>query len=747
MRHTLAENNASSSSAAELLESISRSLILALIGMALVWYFGIAPFLSDRVLRDSLPVMLIVVPAAAIALSLLPRRFLLAQGIWQAGLLVAITVALYTFAMPDIALFYAFLPFLASITLGWAGGLSMQVLITVLVIWLANSPWALSTGTLHRAIVIVAGAFGMTVGWVVTHTLFTAARWSLVHYEQAKDRAEQASDQRLAFKQSQQDLSLANNELARLSDRLKAMYQVAEEARQAKATFVANVSHELRTPLNMIIGFSEMITQSPDVYGAELPPALLTDISAIQRNSKHLSRLVDDVLDLSQADAGRTTLSKEWVSPQEIVDDAALTVRSLFESKGLYLETDAAPDLPPVFCDGTRIRQVIINLLSNAGRFTERGGVRVAARAEKGTLAISVADTGPGIALSDQARLFEPFQQLDSSIRRRHGGSGLGLSISRRFVEMHGGKMWLESTVGEGTTFHFGLPLDTPSRAALSEDSMTRWFSPYHQVQARTQRSQAPMPELASRYVLLDRGNTLTRLFSRYVDRIEIAAVQSYDEAIQELIRSPAQALIVNAPQGDSALAPAGQYVGLPYGTPAITCWVPEEGETARQLGIVRYLVKPIAREVLLSTLDQVEGDVETVLLVDDDPEALQLFARMLSSTEVQYRVLRAKNGHRALGLLRDRRPDVVLLDLMMPGMDGFQVLREKNRDPSISEIPVIVISSRDPRGEPIVSTSLAVTRSNGLSVPDLFDCIQAVSAVLAPLTRRDRGSTRDPAG
>jgi CheY-like chemotaxis protein len=239
----------------------------------------------------------------------------------------------------------------------------------------------------------------------------------------------------------------------------------------------------------------------------------------------------------------------------------------------------------------------------------------------------------------------------------------------------------------------------------------------------------------------------LTRLFGRYVDETEIATVQSYDEAVWELNRSPAQALIVNASQDQGAPMPTDRYASLPYGTPAITCWVPEEGETARRLGIVRYLVKPVDREELLSSLQDVGDNLETALLVDDDPEALQLFARMLSFTETPYRVLRARNGQRALSLLRERRPDVVLLDLMMPGMDGFQVLQEKNRDPAIAGIPVIVISSRDPRGEPIVSTSLSVTRNNGLSVPDLFDCIQAVSSVLAPLTRHDRGSPAGPAG
>jgi len=255
--------------------------------------------------------------------------------------------------------------------------------------------------------------------------------------------------------------------------------------RRAKEEFVANVSHELRTPLNMIIGFSEMIPELAHVYGVALPPALLSDIAAIRRNSQHLARLVDDVLDLSQVDAGRMALRKEWTSLREIVDEAILAVRALFESKGLSVETQIPSDLPEAFCDSTRIRQVMLNLLSNAGRYVKRGGVQVRVRQEQNELMVTVTDTGPGIAPADQQRLFQPFQQLESSLRHRSGGSGLGLTISKRFVEMHGGKMWLESQVGVGTTFGFSLPVQTPTVPALAEDGALRWFSPYESTNTR----------------------------------------------------------------------------------------------------------------------------------------------------------------------------------------------------------------------------------------------------------------------
>jgi CheY-like chemotaxis protein len=205
--------------------------------------------------------------------------------------------------------------------------------------------------------------------------------------------------------------------------------------------------------------------------------------------------------------------------------------------------------------------------------------------------------------------------------------------------------------------------------------------------------------------------------------------------------------LIVNAPASDT-MASMGQLANLPYDTPAITCWVPGGDETARQLGVVDYLVKPVTREALLSALGSLGESVRSVLLVDDEPEALQLFARMLSSAQPGYRVLRASNGRRALGLLRERRPDAMVLDLIMPDMDGFEVLREKSQDADLRSIPVVVVSARDPRGEPIVSDTLTVAHGGGLSVRDLVGCIQAVSEVLSPSVQPgDRGQPEKSAG
>ncbi len=721
----------------DLLRSTSRDLIITIGCIYLACYLVATVATPFNIGWNIALVGAVIAPPFIIALVLLSKQFLIAQVAWQAGLGVAITFALVIFQQPLIAFFYALLPLIAVVTVGWQAGLLAEGLVVGLMAWIPNFSTIPALLPSESLAIIVGGAAAGVIGWAATRALLTATQWSIFYSEQARQKMEEARSQQVELRQIQEDLIRANEELARLSDRLKAMNLVAEEARRAKEEFVANVSHELRTPLNMIIGFSEMIIQAPQVYGDSLPPALLTDIDTIYTNSRHLSKLVDDVLDLSQVEAGRMALSKEWTALQETMQAAILAVQPLFRSKELYLEMEIPPDLPKVFCDSTRIRQVVLNLLSNAGRFTERGGVRVKAWREKDDVLIGVADTGPGIAPEAQQRIFEPFQQLDSSIRRRYGGSGLGLSISRRFVEMHGGKMWLESRVGTGTTITFSLPLTTPLPGTpVQGDAATRWFSPHHYYEPRTRPSKAPLPNVSPRFVLLEKGKMLQRLFTRYLDGAEVVSVPDIEGAVAELNRSPAQALVVNAATVGDMPASREQLADLPHRTPAVTCWVPGEEETVRRLGVVHYLVKPITREVLLSRLHELGDDVKNVLLVDDQPEALQLFARMLLSAGRGYRVLRAENGQRALNLLRQRRPDVMLLDLIMPGMDGFQVLQEKRQDPAISDIPVLIISSRDPSGEPIVSNMLSVARSDGLSVRDLLDCVQAVSEILAPAGR-----------
>ncbi|MGQ9681303.1 MAG: ATP-binding protein [Anaerolineae bacterium] len=728
----------------ELACSTARTVMVVTTLVFLASLIMTAANLSSELLLTSLVVMAVGCVPALVAYRLLGTQYVPAQVLWQSALLVATVWSIGLFRQPEIALLCCLCPLIAVVTLGPAGGVLAECMVGGLAWWVTHITWMTSLSPRYGVVMVIGGLLAGLLGWAATRSLLTATQWSLYHFQQARENLEQARRQRQQLKEAQSDLSLANRELARLSDRLQAMQQVAEEARQAKAEFVANVSHELRTPLNMIIGYSDMITQAPEVYGNSLPRELLADISAIRRNSEHLAALVNDVLDLTQIEAMRMAVTREWTEVGTVIRSAASVVEGLFESKRLYLHIDVPADLPRVFWDPTRIRQVMVNLLNNAGRLTEKGGVRIQAQQEADRILIRVIDTGPGIAEQDQKKLFEPFQQLDGSIRRRIGGSGLGLHISRRFVELHGGEMYLQSELGVGTTFTVSLPVAPPLPVPQAgAGDARRWFSSYGEPPHRSRPSSAPTLELVPRYVLLEKEPVLAELFRRYLPGVEILAACDLDEALVELRRSPAQALVINAPPDDALLA---RLPHLPYGTPAITCWVPGTDEAAKRLGVERYLVKPVSREKLLTVVRELAGSGKRILLVDDEPDVLQLFTRMLSSELEGYHVVQASSGRRAMSLMRRRRPDLVVIDLAMPDMDGLQVLQEKSRDDAIRDIPAVVISSSDPTGAPVVSaTPLSVTRSAGLSASEILACVQALSSVLAPTPRRPRSASTQP--
>jgi len=419
---------------------------------------------------------------------------------------------------------------LATLTLGQEVGVAMATACTILLLF----PPAVLRPTLPMLRIVALMGMWSTVGmiWLTIRPLLTRMEWVWSGYERSQTLLDQVRDYQVHLHETLEDLTNANVQLTRLHRQMQGLRQAAEEARRAKEEFVANVSHELRTPLNMTIGYCEMILDAPEAYGGEIPPALLADLAVIHRNSQHLSSLIDDVLDLSQIEVGQMALTKERTSLHEVVEAAAVAVRPLFESKGLYLETEIPGDLPLVFCDRTRIREVVLNVLSNAGRFTERGGVRIRAWQERNGVVFSVADTGPGIADEDKDKLFQPFQQLNGSIRRRYGGTGLGLSISKSFVELHGGRIWLESTVGTGTTVFFTLPIDLP---VPIEEGVSRWLMSGWEWRQRTRPSRAPVAAVKPRLVVLDTEDVLQRLLTRYLDNAEIVPVASLDEAIQEL--------------------------------------------------------------------------------------------------------------------------------------------------------------------------------------------------------------------
>jgi signal transduction histidine kinase len=243
---------------------------------------------------------------------------------------------------------------------------------------------------------------------------------------------------------------------AKLFHELEQKSRELEAASRHKSEFLANMSHELRTPLNAVLGYAELIQDG--IYG-EVPAKMGDVLERIQQNGRHLLGLINAVLDLSKIEAGQLTLSPADYSVRELALGVISATEALAAEKQLALEVDVPADLPQGFGDERRLTQVLLNLVGNAIKFTEAGSIRIRARVENGSFLVAVSDTGVGIAPDDRDRVFEEFQQVDSSSTRRTGGTGLGLAIAKRIVELHGGRIWVESTPGQGSTFAFTLPL------------------------------------------------------------------------------------------------------------------------------------------------------------------------------------------------------------------------------------------------------------------------------------------------
>lgn len=710
---------------------VAAALASSGIGLGLLFVAGVLEWPH----RLNLPIILLIVaPAAMLPLLRKHPKLAFSAVTLVCGFLLVLLASWFPGTGASVLLVLPMV--MTTMLIGPTWGLAATVLATYLALggvglFATNPPSSVSL-----ALVLIWGVEALVLAML--HYVRDGMMWSWRTHQSNADLLKRARDQRLELKQTRADLLQANNELLRLSNRLDALLQVAQDARRAKEEFVANVSHELRTPLNMILGFSEIIMEAPRAYGERIPQALLADVGVILRNSQHLSSLINDVLALTRADASPRGLQRDWVRIADIIQEADLAIRPLFEAKGIYLTTEIADADLRVYCDHLRIRQVLFNLLSNAVRATDQGGVVISVRCTDTQVVVAVADTGPGIAPEDRERIFEPFRQAGDSSLRRDSSSGLGLTLSQRFIELHGGKIWLESEVGVGSVFSFSLPIRPPEE--LPARGPERWVNPHSQYEARDLPRKAWPLDLRSRYLVLESADTLTNLLARHQAGVEVLSVKSREEALAEAASALPRVLVVNRPPGSDE-TPDSFTDGLPYGLPLIGCWVPSAREAAEQLGVQDYLIKPIHSQDLLAAIERI-GEARSVLLVDDSVDAVHLFTRMLRTSLPNLRILSSNSGKQGLTLLREHRPDLVLLDLVMPGMTGYAFLELKNRDPDLRAIPVIAISAQDPILTPLGDATITISRSGGLSLRDLFTCVQQVSQVLTPdAASADRGS------
>jgi PAS domain S-box-containing protein len=465
----------------------------------------------------------------------------------------------------------------------------------------------------------------------------------------------------------------------------------AEEANVAKSQFLANMSHELRTPMNTIVGYTEMLEEEIKECG-ELH--LVQDAKSIHAAAKHLLSLIDGILDISKIEAGKMQLYSERFDLKTMIQNTITTIQPLIEKKANALQIVCDDNLGEAYTDLTKVRQILINLLSNASKFTEQGIIILEIRriqAKNGDkLTIRVSDEGIGMTSEQQTNLFQVFTQADASISRNYGGTGLGLAITKYFTQMLGGTIHVESEFGKGSHFTVRIPtyLDVKKNQSGNFNKGTELRLP-------------DSPTESGILLVIDDDETVRDILEAYLSKVgyQVIGAASGQEGLKlaKQMRPDAITLDVMMPgmDGWEVLSELKADPELAH-IPVIMLTMTEEKDIGYSLGAAEYLTKPITRSKLIKVLRKYRTDKapSVVMIVEDEPATREMMVRMLH--KAGWQIIEAENGEIALQRLQKHRPDLILLDLMMPKMDGFEFIIQLRQRKEYSSIPVVVLTAKD---------------------------------------------------
>ena len=487
-------------------------------------------------------------------------------------------------------------------------------------------------------------------------------------------------------KKAEEAVNALNERLAAANKELELRNKEVERANRLKSEFLASMSHELRTPLNAIIGFSDLLAEQ--VAGA-LSAKQQRFVSHIQQGARHLLALINDILDLSKVEAGRLELNRENVPVAVVLAEVLTGIRPGAAAKSIAVHSSVAPDLT-VFADRIRFKQILLNLLSNAVKFTPEGGkIWVEAVERRGRIRVSVSDTGVGIPVEEQEAIFDAFHQVGATTKGVKEGTGLGLAITKRLVEEHGGRIWVESEPGKGARLSFTMAAGRPPTAeAAFKDT-------------------APAPIQAPRdrplVLVVDDEPAARELLASWLEPegYQIVAAASSAEALAKAAEHIPDAITLNMLMpGKGGWDTLYELKKTPVTSPipVIVVTVVDEPKIGLALGASEYLVKPVDKDVLLDTVRRYIGPGSNgpakVLVVDDELGTRELLKEMLESDG--YIPVLSATGKEALEALANISVSAILLDLIMPEMDGFELLLRLKKDPGLRNIPVLVLTAKD---------------------------------------------------
>jgi adenylate cyclase len=515
-------------------------------------------------------------------------------------------------------------------------------------------------------------------------------------------------------------------ELADLVGKLQIARDAADEANRTKSSFLANMSHELRTPLNSIIGVTEMLQEDARDLKRE---DQIEPLDRVARAARHLLALINDILDLSKIEAGRMELHLESFAVAPVIHDVVNTIETLAARNANRIVVDCGPEVGMMHSDQMRIRQTVLNLVSNANKFTKDGTITIGVRRQREAggewITIAVTDSGIGMTPEQMGKLFQEFSQADSSTTRQYGGTGLGLAISKRFCQMMGGDILVESAPGRGSTFTVRLPTNIGHPEILA-----------------AQDGGAPTPSVAPLILVVDDDPTVREVIERFLERAGYSVVTANGgkeglRLAQEL-RPAAMTLDVMMPDIDGWTVLAAMK-GDPTlaDIPIVLMTILDERSRGYSLGASDYLVKPVDRDKLIGVLRSICGSVGGKVLLIDDDDTMRRGIR-LALEPAGWEVTEAENGQIGLAHLAEARPDAIILDLMMPEMDGFEFLEKIRHRPEWPDIPVVVVTSKDLTVEDRNRLNGGVERI--IQKTDRDETLREVCGALTKLLRRGRG-------
>ncbi|MCP4699786.1 MAG: response regulator [Gammaproteobacteria bacterium] len=508
-----------------------------------------------------------------------------------------------------------------------------------------------------------------------------------------ENQKKQLKDQNVQLAEKNRLLEQQNETMETVVQALQEAKQAAETANYAKSRFISNMSHELRTPMNAILGYSEMLREEAEEAQAS---EFIEDLDKIGIAGKHLLEMINDVLDFSKIEAGKMDLYPEIFEVADLLYDIKVTAQPLLEKNANTLEFSSDENIGSMRADLTKMRQMLLNLLSNACKFTEQGVIALHVskkREEDGDdwITFKVSDTGIGMTEEEQQKLFQAFTQADVSTTRKYGGTGLGLAITKRFTEMMEGSIFLESEPGRGTVFSIRLPVNLDT-----EEDLEPALAPETKFESLT-------PKEGETVLIIDDDPMTCTLLDNYISKLGyntvIARGGEEGLSLAKKLRPDMVTLDVMMPDTEgwqllSALKSDPELAD----TPVLMLSMMEDKNTGYSLGASGYLVKPVDHVRLTGVLNKYRpadtSSTPLVTVVDDDATTRDMLERMLKKSG--WRVSKAEDGMAALAVIQEERPDLILSDLMMPKMDGFELIAKLQQHPEWCSIPVIVQTAKD---------------------------------------------------